>query len=139
METGVRVRAAIAMLIALGGCASLASPEPDPGAPRQTWVAVHTPADWVAPQEMSLEVGAQAWSITVEGGPGVVATDLSAVAAVRLIGVDDCHVYAAFDGAPGGLYAIRFADDGSVSIDQVEAVETGPGLIERDGGPTDCD
>lgn len=126
------------MLLALGGCASLAPPEQEPAAPRQTWVAVHAPADWVAPQEMSLEVGDEAWSITVDGGPGVVAYDLPAVTIVRLIGVDDCHVYAAFDAAPGGFYSIRFADDGSVSVDEVEVMETGPGLIERDGGPTGC-
>ena len=61
------------------------------------------------------------------------------VGVVRLVGVGDCHVYAAFDANPGGFYSIRFADDGSVSIEEVEGMEGGPGLTERDGGPTDCE
>lgn len=126
---------AIAMLLALGACA----PIPAPSVTRQTWVAVHAPADWVAPQEMSLEVGHRAWSISPEGGPGVVARDLSGAATVRLIGAEDCRLYASFEAVPGARYAIRFADDGSVSVRAVEEMETGPGLVERDDGPTDCD
>ena len=138
------MRAVVVLLLALGGCSLLPTPSPDPDArpgvvPGQTWVAVHTPADWVAPQELSLEVGSQAWSITVDGGPGVVAYDLSEDTPVRLVGVDDCHAYAAFQAAPGGFYSIRFADDGSVSVNEIEMMEMGPGLAERDGGPTGCD
>lgn len=138
------MRAVVVLLLALAGCSLLPTPSPDPDArpsivPGQTWVAVHTPADWVAPQEMSLEVGNQAWSITVDGGPGVMVHDLSEVALVRLVGVEDCHAYAAFQAAPGSFYSIRFADDGSVSVEEVEMMETGPGLTKRDGGSTDCD
>lgn len=143
LEVGMR-GAVVLLFLAVGGCSLLPASRPDPAAhpgvvPAQTWVAVHTPADGVAPQEMSLEVGEHAWSITVDGGPGVVADDLPEVTLVRLVGMEDCHVYAAFDAAPGGLYSIRFADDGSVSVDEVEVMEAGPGLNERDAGPADCD
>jgi hypothetical protein len=63
---------------------------------------------------------------------------LSETSSVRLVGVGDCRVYAAFDANPGGFYSIRFAHFGSVSIDEIEDMEAGPGLNERDGGPTDA-
>jgi hypothetical protein len=95
--------------------------------------------DWVPPQEMSLEVDGHAWAITVVGGAGVISPILSETSSVRLVGVGDCRVYAAFDANPGRFYSIRFAHDGSVSIAEVEDMEAGPGLNERDGGPTDCE
>jgi hypothetical protein len=82
---------------------------------------------------MSLEVGGQAWSITVIGGAGVISPILPQTSSVRLVGVGDCHVYAAFDANPGGFYSIRFADDGSVSINEVEFMEAGPGLTSLTG------
>jgi hypothetical protein len=138
------MRIATAVLLLLSGC-STAPPSPIseavPGVipPAQTWIGVHVPADWVPPQEMSLEVDGQAWSITVVGGAGVISPVLPETSSARLVGVGDCHVYAAFDANPGGFYSIRVADDGSVSIEEVEGMEAGPGLTERDGGPTDCE
>jgi hypothetical protein len=138
------MRVATAVLLVIGGC-STAPPSPTseavPGVipPTRTWIGVHVPADWVPPQEMSLDVDGQAWAITVVGGAGVISLILSETSSVRLVGVGDCRVYAAFDANPGGFYSIRFADDGSVSIDEVEDMEAGPGLNERDGGPTDCE
>ena len=70
---------------------------------------------------------------------GVVSAGLSEVSPVKLVGVDDCHVFAAFEATPGALYLVRFAGDGSVSIEEVADMEAGPGLVERDGGPTDCE
>ena len=128
------MRALAPLLLLLTGCSiALPTPTPDPAAqpgviPTRTWVGVHVPADWVAPPEMSLEVGGQAWSITADGGAGVVSPDLSEIRSVRLVGVDDCHVFAAFEATPGAFYAIRFADDGSVSIEEVAVMEAGPGL-----------
>lgn len=139
------MRVVAALLLVLSGC-SIAhpTPSPDPNAlpgimPAQTWVGVHVPADWVAPQEMSLELGDQAWSITVNGGSGVVSRDLSEITSVRLVGVEDCHVYAAFEAAPGALYSIRFEDDGSVSVNNISFMEAGPGLVERADGLTGCE
>jgi hypothetical protein len=137
--------ALVAIVFLLAGCSiALATPPPDPAAqpgliPTRTWVGLHVPADWVPPQEMSLEVGDQAWSITVDGGAGVVSPVLSEISSVKLVGVDDCHVFTAFEATPGAFYSIRFADDGSVSIEEVADMEAGPGLVERDGGLTDCE
>lgn len=139
------MRVVAALLLLLTGCSiALPTPRPDPAAqpgliPTRTWVGVHVPADWVAPQEMSLEVGDQAWSITVGGGAGVVSPDLAEISSVKLVGVDDCHVFAAFEATPGAFYSIRFADDGSVSIEEVAGMEAGLGLVQRDGGLTDCE
>lgn len=139
------MRVVTSLLFLLTGCSiALPTPTPDPAAqpgliPTRTWVGVHIPADWVAPQDMSLEVGDHAWSITVDGGAGVVSTDLSEISSVMLVGIDDCHVFAAFEATPGALYSIRFAADGSVSIEEVADMEAGPGLVERDGGLTDCE
>lgn len=138
------MRIAAAVLLLISGCSTaLSSPtsEAVPGVipPARTWIGVHVPADWVPPQEMSLEVDGQAWSITIVGGAGVVSPILPETSSVRLVGVRDCHLYAAFDANPGGFYSIRFADDGSVSVDEIGDMEAGPGLTERDGGPTDCE
>lgn len=141
------MRAMAALLFSLTGCSiALPTPTPDPSAmpgiiPAQTWITVGTPSDGVPPQEMSLELGRQAWSITVDGGAGVMAAVLSEVTSVRLVGVRDCHVYAAFEAAPGSNYWIRFGDDGSVSVEDATGQEqpAGPGLNEREGGPTDCE
>jgi len=139
------MRALAVLLLVTSGC-STAVPTLTPeeaalpaGSHAQTWIGVHVPADWVPPQEMSLEIGDQAWSITVDGGAGVVSLDLSEISSVKLVGVDDCHVYAAFEAAPGGFHSIRFADDGSVSIGEPAFMEAGPGLVERDGSLTGCD
>ena len=94
------MRVVVALLLVLSGCSiALPTPTPDPAAqpgivPAQTLIAVHGPVDWVVPQEMSLEIGDQAWSMTVDGGSGVAGDILSEVSLVRLVGVDDCHVYA---------------------------------------------
>jgi hypothetical protein len=138
------MRIAPAVLLVVSGC-SIALPSPTseavPGVipPTRTWIGVHVPADWVPPQEMSLEVDGQAWAITVVGGAGVISPILAETSSVRLVGAGDCHVYAAFDANPGGFYSIRFAANGSVSIEEVEDMDAGPGLTERDGGPTDCE
>ena len=142
------MRVVAALLLLLTGCSiALPTPTPDPNAlpgiiPGQTWITVGTPSDGIPPQEMSLELGGQAWSITVDGGGGVIAAELSEVIPVRMLGVRDCHLYAALEAAPGSNYQIRFGDDGSVSVEELgPEVEqpAGPGLVERVGGPTDCD
>jgi hypothetical protein len=149
--------ASAALLLFLSGCASvppmasvpmaservpavtsaaLPSPTswvPDVSPPAQAHFAVYPPYDgWVVPQELSLEVGEEAWSIETTGRYGVTTPMLSEITRVRLFGVDDCHLYAAFDAAPGGAYVIRFAEDASTSIEQYDGIEDGPGLVERD-------
>jgi hypothetical protein len=140
------MRVVAALLVLLTGCSiGFPTPTPDPAAmpgvvPAQTVIGVFGPADWVPPQELSLEIGDQAWSILAEGGHGVAGRNLSDVTFVRLVGVDDCHVYAAFEAAPGAFYSIRFAEDGSVSVKDITAqgIEDGPALGEREGGLADC-
>ncbi len=118
----------------LGGCSI---PTETSAGSDQTWVAIHG----LAPeQEASLEIGDSAFSITPRGGLGVAAADLSAPARVRLVGVTDCRVYAEFEAEPGHRYVIRLGPgEGEATIEEVEAMEMGPGLVERADGPTDCD
>jgi hypothetical protein len=144
--------ASAALLVFLSGCAS-APPEPsetvppvtspafpsptfeipDVSPPAQAWIAVYPPRDgWVVPQELSLEVGDEASYIDASGSWGVTSPMLSTITPVRLFGVEDCHLYAAFDAAPGGQYVIRFAEDASTSVEQVAAIDSGPSLGERD-------
>jgi hypothetical protein len=106
---------------------------PDVSPPAQAWIAVYPPSDgWPVPQELSLEVGDEASYIDASGSWGVTSPMLSKITRVRLFGVEDCHLYGAFDAAPGGQYFIRFAEDASTSVEQVSAIESGPGLGERD-------
>jgi hypothetical protein len=86
----------------------------------------------VPPQELSLEVGEEAAPIETTGNYGVTSPMLSEITRVRLFGVEDCHLYAAFDAAPGGAYLIRFAEDASTSIEQYDGLEDGPSLGDRD-------
>ena len=125
-------RALIAISVTtLTGCASLAPEAPaEPGG--QTWLAVHGPRDWMPSEPMSLEIAEGAWTITPDGGGGVVTPDLAGPAEVRLFGVETCREYALFDIAPGSAWIIRFAQDGSVSVEDAagHAREIGPGLVE---------
>src|SRR5918999_3719137 len=144
--------ASAALLLFLGGCASvppvasetapavsspaLPSPTywvPDVNPPAEAHFAVYPPYDgWVPPQELSLEVGEEAAPIETTGNYGVTSPMLSEITRVRLFGVEDCHLYAAFDAAPGGAYLIRFAEDASTSIEQYDGLEDGPSLGDRD-------
>jgi hypothetical protein len=136
------MRVVCVLLLILSGC-STAPPTPDSSAlpglsPAQTWITVGTPSNGILPQDMSIELGGLAWSVTADGGGGVIANTISEVTSVRLIGVRDCHTYAAFEVEPGSNYEIRFGDDGSVTVGVLPAgVEqvVGPGLVERVGGP----
>lgn len=120
-------------------CDPSASPGPDPDCPiptrsvvsGQTWIGVYPPLEgWDMPQTLSLEVGGEAWRLPAPTGWGVVSMTLSDPKPVTLLGVDDCHQYAAFDVAPGGLYVIRFAEDHSTSVEQAEFIDSGPALAE---------
>jgi len=87
---------------------------------------------------MSLEIAGRAWTITPEGGGGVVMEALAERVEVRLVGDDDCRVYASLDAAPGSAHIIRFAADGSVGLEDVTGgfLDMGPALVERD--PSNC-
>ncbi len=88
---------------------------------------------------MTLEVGEAAWSITPPGVGGVVTPDLADPAEVRLVGVETCREYAAFDITPGSAWIMRFAADGSVTVEDAAggAREMGPGLVE--GPRSNCE
>lgn len=138
--SGLRPRAARWIGLALIAALAL----PGCSAPTPTWVHVRGPgiSRWTPPQEMSLEIGDSAWSITPEGGLGVAATELSSPARVRLVGVADCHVYVEFDAVPGSRYVIQlgsFEAPDAVTVQEVEAIEAAPGLVEHTGGANDCD
>jgi hypothetical protein len=149
------MRVTSALLLVIAGC-SIEAPSPTaiptptptfrPGLepPAQTWIGVWARAGTVPPQEMSLEVDGQAWSFFVVtegdgGGGGVTSFTLSDTSSVRLVAVADCHVFASFEANPGRMYGIRFEEDGSVSVQELDGIEAGPSLGEREGGPTDCD
>jgi hypothetical protein len=125
---------ALLMAFMLAGCTQ---PVPSPEA-AATWVAVYGPADWSPPEQMSLEIGATAWSITPDAGGGVVTAELTERAGIRLVGLDGCHLYATFDAVPGSAHVIRFAVDGSVQVEDITggALDAGPGLVES--APSDC-
>jgi hypothetical protein len=100
--------------------------------PAQVWIAVFPPSsDWLIPQAMSLEVGNEAWHVGPPENGGVISPILGDFTPVTLFGTDDCHVYASFVAAPGGFYFIRFAEDASTSVEQVDGLDAGPGLGER--------
>lgn len=126
----------VALAISVAGCV-LRMPEPP--LPPQTWLSVDGLRDWAHSEQMSLEVGERAWSITPLGGPGVVTPALTEPAHVRLVGLETCQEYASFDITPGSAWIINFALDGSVTV--VDAAQVahamGPGLVE--GPPSDCD
>jgi hypothetical protein len=129
---------AVALLgfVAIASTACAEPPSPEPAA--QTWIAVYGPIDWSPPDRMSLEVAGTAWSLTPDGGGGVVTESLTSPAEVRLVGLDDCRLYARFDATPGSAHIIRFAPDGSVQVQDNTGgiMELGPGLVER--APSDC-
>jgi hypothetical protein len=134
-----RVLASIAILgMAVAGCASLTTGTPA-NSPAQTWLAIHGPRDWIAPEPMTLEVGEAAWPITPPGVGGVVTPDLADRAEVRLVGVETCREYAAFDITPGSAWIMRFAANGSVTVEDAAggAHEMGPGLV--DGPRSNCE
>jgi hypothetical protein len=121
--------------VVLSGCGGLSTSNP---AESPTWLAVRGPVDWIPPEPMSLEIDGSAWSITPEGGGGVVTPEVTTSAEVRLLAVEGCHLYASFEVAPGSAHVISFAADGSVAVVDVagQAREMGPGLVERP--PTGC-
>lgn len=130
------MKGALALAIAaltLAGCGSSI-----PTAPAQTWLAVHGPRDWTAPEAMSLEIGDRAWTMTPAGGSGVVTPDIADQAHVRLIGMETCREYAAFDISAGSSWIIRFEEDGAVTVEDAAGGprEMGPGLVE--GPPSVC-
>lgn len=114
------------------GCSVLLQSAP----PTQAWIEV-LGTQW-AEQPMSVEVGDLAWQITEEGGRGVVMPHLKGTVPVRLVGIDDCRMYASFQAGPSSANLIRLAADGSVTIEDMsgEVQVHGPALIE--GEPTGC-
>ena len=141
------MRVVAVMLLLIGGCSgaphtttSSEQTAPPANTSALTGIAVYPPFDgWVTGQDLSLEVGDQAWSLT-DGGSGVISPILSEISAVRLFGVGDCHVHAAFEAAPGRDYIVRLAEDGSASVEESTiGLEDGPGMGEREDGLTGCE
>jgi hypothetical protein len=129
----VNVVVALAALV-VTACARPAGPEPG----GEAWIRVTGPRDWPPPGAMSLEFDGSAWSITPEGGGGVVSKELSERTEVRLIGLANCHVLARLEVAPGSAHIIRFAADGSVGMEDITGgdIELGPALVEA--APSGC-
>lgn len=102
-------------------------PVPTPAATGETWIVVTGPADWVAPEPMSLVIGDTQWNADSHG---VVSVALGARADVRLIGIIPCTVYADFDVDAGDSWVIRFDASGTVGVEDVTGggMEAGPGL-----------
>lgn len=102
-------------------------PVPTPEAVGLTWIAVTGPADWVAPEPMSLVIGDTQWN--ADSG-GVVSLDLAAGTDVRLIGLTTCTVYADVDVDSGETWVIRFDAAGHVGVEDWtgRGMDAGPGL-----------
>jgi len=104
----------------------------------QTWIGILGPLGWTPPEELSLELGGSAWSITAESPHGVVTVFPGRPVEVTLWGALTCRRYALFEAPAGSLYRIVFLEDGSIRIDDLhgQAIEMGPSLPER--APTGC-
>ena len=124
---------AVAAVLAIGitGCAGLSS--------GRAWIQVASNEAWTAPEDMSLQVGESAWSVTVDGGGGVATPLLNGTAEIRLFGVESCRLYASIRISPGSAYAIFFESAGSVSVEDWsgQSQPMGPGLPDRE--PVACD
>jgi hypothetical protein len=106
----------------------------------QTWIGLYYPTDWTPTQSMSLELAGSAWDIPIEeeGFDGVVIVYAAGPVDVRLYGVEDCTVYAAFRANHGSSHTIRFDAHGTVRVEDItgSAIPFGPGMNERE--PTGC-
>ena len=100
----------------------------------QTWVAVHGPGDSEAPEDLVLEIGDTAWF----GYGGIVSVETAGVLDVRLVGRESCRSYASFSAAAGTRWVIRFAEDGTVGMEDWtgQGMDSGPALGERE--PSGC-
>lgn len=100
----------------------------------QTWVAVTGPANSEAPEDLVLEIGDTAWF----GYGGVVGVETAGVLEVRLVGRESCRSYASFSAAAGSMWVIRFAQDGTVGVEDWtgQGMDAGPALGERE--PSGC-
>ena len=94
-----------------------------------TWIAVTGPADSVAQEELVLETSNRAWF----GYGGVIGIEAATSLPVRLVGRESCRIYASFSAASGTRWVIRFAQDGSASVEDWTGreMDAGPALAER--------
>jgi hypothetical protein len=128
---------ALFVVFALSACATDAAPTEMPARsdpPGQTWVAVTGPANFEAPEDLVLEIGETAWF----GYGGVVSVETQSALDVRLVGRESCRSYASFEAPAGTMWVIRFADDGTVAIEDWtgRGMDAGPALGERE--PSGC-
>jgi hypothetical protein len=89
-------------------------------------------------ESLVLEVGARSFAISGAGGGGVaIVRDPAPLYVVRIITVS-CRLLVAFEAAPGTAHVVRFANDGSVTVEHIPTltIELGPALAE--GPPVDC-
>ncbi len=98
------------------------------------WVAVTGPANSEAPEDLVLEIGDTAWL----GYGGVVSVKAAGVLDIRLVGRESCRSYVSFSAAARSMWVIRFAEDGTVGVEDWtgRGMEAGPALGERE--PSGC-
>ena len=134
-----RLGALFGLVFVAAACGS--TPSTTPQDQPQTWVGVYYPAGWTPSQPMSLELAGSAWDIPAKdkGFNGVMIVYRDGPVEVRLYGVDDCTVYAAFRADNGSSHTIRFDVGRGVTVEDItgSAIEFGPGLNERE--LTGCD
>jgi hypothetical protein len=86
----------------------------------------------VPDDELSLEIGGAAWAVA-DGSAGSAGLSAPDPQVVRLLRIADCEEIAAFEADPGSAHALVFADDGSVSVEDLDADhESGAPLERRD-------
>lgn len=131
---------ALFAVFALSACATDAAPSETPArsapseVPGQLWVAVTGPADSEGPEDLVLEIGDTAWF----GYGGVISVETQSALDVRLVGRESCRSYAGFEAPAGTKWVIRFADDGTVGVEDWTGrlMDLGPALGERE--PSGC-
>jgi hypothetical protein len=131
---------ALLAVFALSACATdgarsdTSASNPPSDLPRQILVAVTGPANSDVPEDLVLEVGDTAWF----GYGGVVSVETQSALGVRLVGRESCRSYASFEAPAGTMWVVRFADNGTVGVEDWtgRGMDAGPALGERE--PSGC-
>jgi hypothetical protein len=106
----------------------------------EVWVLVTGPAGWLAPRDYVLEIGGTGWPIEEGEGGGVVAVTFveNTRVAIRLVQPQTCQAAVGFSALAGSHWVIRFAADGTTTVEDWTGrpMDLGPALGQ--GQPSDC-